>query len=297
MKNFRSPDNIEALSNLIHEFGSVLERFVSQEKDEASKGKKLDEVQSVANDFLVRTALNVGALPPLLSLYKSQSGMIQPIGLILRSVFSDFLTMCYLLTFANKENNKSFVNELHIFQRDSLRSFLEVGEMELNVRDYLKTIPSDGPTEADLKASHERTKTKVFPHLFTKAGKFKAAVELRETSDRALFHSKHEFVKPELSFVTEKYKWDRISKDEAFKKYILVYFGFKLFSQFQHYSKLSMDLIQKDSSEPYLTYYLIVAIDSVFIFTDFQMQIIAGGENEFSKSLNAIKEKLNSVIK
>jgi len=290
----RTPENVEKLKAIIEKYLVVVNNFIQTEIELQKRGKKLNDVQRVANDFLSRTFLNVKAVLELLELYKIQRGMILPIGLILRSICSDFLTLCYLSTFSGNKNevNESFLNELRLFQRDSVRSVMEVAEMEIDIQRFLKGIPKQSLGKDELLKMHEKIRNN-FSFLFNKKGGYKVASELRATSDKRFFYKK-EFKEPN-GFVTEKYKWKRIEKDEVLNKYILVYFSHKLFSQFQHYSKLSVDLLDK-GAEDHMFYYLVLSIDSVFIATDLQIQIIGGNENKLLNELRMVKDQINGVF-
>jgi hypothetical protein len=282
---------IDLLINILNEYLKIVGAFSKSENELAEKAKKLNLVQKVSMDFFLRTNINIDAIIPLLSLYKNRKDIIQPIALILRSVFSDLLTQCYLDIFSGDKNETtdSFKNELFLLDREFLRSFLEVGEMELKIKEYLPALSNSKLLDRkELAEMHDKTK-KQFNHLFKINGDFKSTSQLRTTSDDQYFKSKKDREEPS-GFMTEKYKWRHIEREEKFKQYVLAFFGFKLFSQFQHYSSLTMVLLEKGYDRLY--YYMIVGIDTVFISTDLQIQIIGGHDNKFLTPLRKLKDEL-----
>ena len=94
--------------------------------------------------------------------------------------------------------------------------------------------------------------------------------------------------------MTEKYKWERMIK-RGLGKYVIVFTAFKFFSQFQHYSPISMELT-KQVSEPYAFFHLIMAIDSIIIVTDMQIQIIDGKDSVYLPRLREIEKNLTTLL-
>ena len=133
-----------------------------------------------------------------------------------------------------------------------------------------------------------------FQYLFEEDGNWKLVKRLRETSDQTLFENRMAFEMPN-GFVSERYKWNRIDKNEKLNKYILTYFGYKLFSQFQHYSALSMKLLRE--GQEYLFYYLVISIDGLCIITDLQIQLITGdNKHELLPKLKEIVGDIDKVF-
>jgi hypothetical protein len=297
IENKRSPEKVTSLKATLEDFTKLIHLFSQMERQKSENGKELNPVQKVSSDFLVRTMLNIEGILPIIELYKTKRALIQPIGLIMRSILSDFLTLHYLLTFwdpADKEN-LSFKNELTLFDRDFLKSIMEMQEMEPDLKEFLKGNNSKFPTKDDIKMKHEQYKASVFNHLFDKNGKWKQVRELRSTSKRSLFSEKgDDFANPN-SFVTEKYKWTRISQSDDLKKYILVFFGYKMFSQLQHFSKMSMQFLEPES-EGHLFYYLVISVNAIFLACDVQIQLIGGQDHELLVELRRLEAEIDKIL-
>jgi hypothetical protein len=296
MQKLKSPQNTDILIDMCNKYSALIESFNQSELVKASQGKKLDELQIAVNHYIIRTLLNVKALEQLLQLYKTQRGIIYPIGLILRATFSDFITFCYLLTFCENGNivTESFKNETILFDRDGLKSFVEMMELEADLETYLPNTPPNfiGKSETHKKIEHVKSIT--YKQFFDNKGNWKKASALRNSSDKSLFTKYQTPFDEPNGFVSEKYKWDRIRKSDSFKKYILAFFGYKVFSQFQHYSSLSMELLSKEQ-ENYLYYYLITAVDSIFIISDLYIQLLDDNFNPQLVELRKIKNEIDSI--
>lgn len=294
MENYRTARNISTLQSLIKEYNSLLDEFAQAQ---IKSGKKLKTLQKVSNDFLNRTRINNEGLLPLLENYKTQISAIQPIGLLVRSILSDFLTFCYLATFSDGMDVEevSIQNELDLLERDFLRSMLEVIEIESKINQYNKNIPLEFEDREEYEAQIRDLKDR-FKHLFINDKsdlRLKKPKEFRATSFQTFFHSKEEFATAP-PFMTEKYKWERMIK-RGFSKYVTVFTAFKFFSQFQHYSPMSMELARKET-EPYAFFHLIMAIDAIIIVTDMQIQIIDGKGSDYLPRLRKIEDSVSDIF-
>ncbi len=81
----------------------------------------------------------------------------------------------------------------------------------------------------------------------------------------------------------------------GYPKYLTVFIGFKYFSQFQHYSKQSITMIE-EASEPHLFFHLLLAINSITILTDMQIQIVDGKESKFLERLRKLEDGFDKVF-
>jgi hypothetical protein len=290
----KSEGSVKALKKLVEDYNAIVDNFSMVQM---AKNAQLTKIQKVSNDFLERTRINCEALIPLLEIYEAKDAMIQPIGLIIRSTLADFLTFCYLVSFtsAGDEAQDSLQNELHILERDFLRSMLEVGEIESKLNEYNPNIPNAFES-VETYQEHLTAITNLFSHLYINEGgvlRIKTPSEFRQTSNPGYCDTPGVFENPG-SFVTEKYKWQRMVRRD-FGKYVLTFSGFKFFSQFQHYSKMSMEMIRKDSAGT-LFFHLTLAINAILIMTDFQIQLIDGNDGEFLKQLRELEEQFDDVI-
>lgn len=294
MTNLKTPESVGALKGIIVDYNALIDDFSFNQLEKAVDLKK---IQKVSNDFLERTRINCEALVPLLEIYKTNSSMIQPIGLLIRSILSDFLTFCYLVTFAasGDETQESVQNELHLLERDFLRSMLEVGELESKLNEYNENIPNAFPSEVAYQESLTHIRQE-FGHLYTgNAGdlRIKTPTEFRITTDQFYCDTPGEFANPG-NFMTEKYKWQRMVR-KGFGKYVTTFSGFKFFSQFQHYSKMSMEMIREDSAGT-IFFHLVLAINALLIMTDFQIQLIDGNNGPHLIQLRNLEVKFDDVV-
>jgi hypothetical protein len=292
--NYRTPNNISSLQSVIKEYNELLDEFAIVQVHKAAKLKTL---QKVCNDFLNRTRINNEALVLLLEIYKAKRSTILPIGLLIRSILSDFLAFCYLATFSNSKDADeiSIQNELDLLERDFLKSMMEVSELESKIDQYNENIPPAFEDNTAYEKHVEKIKHQ-FKHLFKSENtqlRFKKPSEFRATSLQDLFDSKEEFATAP-SFITEKYKWERMVR-RGFSKYVIVFTAFKFFSQFQHYSPMSAELI-REGSEAHAFFHLVMAIDSMIIVTDMQIQIIDGKDSKYLSRLRAIEKHLDNVL-
>ncbi len=290
----RNPETVAILKSFLEEYNIIVDEFTVEQ---VKSGKKLSVMEKVCNDFLQRTSLNVAGLIPLFELYKTEPGMIQPIGLVIRSCLSDFLTFCYLSTFASplEKSEASLTNELHLLEKDFLNSVLEVSRLEAKISEYNESIPNIFDSREEFEQETLEIK-KLFGHLFKSedAGlRFKKPSEFRQSSLPDYFDSKEEYSSGG-SFLTESKKWDRMTR-RGFRKYVTVFIGFKFFSQFQHYSKMSIEMIGKRSEE-HLFFHLIMALNSITIVSDMQIQIIDGAKSSFLDRLRNLEEKIDGAI-
>lgn len=294
MHNHRTPENITVLQSILIDYNKLVDDFAEYQ---IAKGVQLKPLQKASNDFLFRTRINNEALVPLLENYKTLPAGILPVGLLIRSVLSDFLTFCYLATFSHSKdaNELSISNELALLERDFLKAMMEVGEIESRIGDYNEAIRSAFENTEDFE-KHVTKLKEDFKHLFKSENsqlRLKKPKEFRETSLPECFDSKEEFgLAP--SFMTEKYKWERMSK-RGFGKYVIVFTAFKFFSQFQHYSPMSSILVE-EITEPYAFFHLLMAIDSMIIVSDMQIQVIDGNDSSYLAALRELENKLDDIL-
>jgi hypothetical protein len=294
MKNLKTPENVDCLTKALHIYLEVVYEFLK------SVGSKPDptSLQIVSKDLLHRIAVNVQGIVPCLELYKVHPAMILPIGLVLRSICSDFLTQCYLITFCEEDNSvtTSFQNEIDILNRDFLKTVIEMMEYEARIEKYLDVIPHDYISEDYIRKKIEGLKA-AHLQLFRKDGSPKSSKEIRSTSDPSIFKKyKTEIDKPNGSgFITESYKWKRLENHPHFKKYLPVYLGYKVFSQFQHYSSMSMPHFLKQREE-YFFHHLCTSVNAITILSDLHFRIIDDSQILFVEGLEQVNQCMNTVF-
>jgi|GEM_PF-2065167 len=286
--------NVENLKNVLLGFLNQLDTFGFIM---AKEGAKLDLAQLTFNRLLNRTELNIEGIVAILDIYKSQPAMIHPIAHILRTLLVDFLNFCYLMTFYNKEEDGliSFSNELDHFDRDFLKSAFELAEVEFD-------LPKNNPKFRERPPHQLQEKLKSFQesykHLFKTENsslKPKLSKELRANSNRDMFLSNEEFGNPGKGMLSESYKYRRLI-DNGFGKYADVYLLYKYFSQQYHFSNISNNLLNPNNAD-HNFFYLIWAINHVFLVTDMQIQLLDGKDSAFLEPLRKLEIELgNSLI-
>lgn len=292
--NLRNSENISILQTMLKEFSLLIDEFSIIQ---INKRNKLKPLQIVSNNLLNRTQINREALILLLENYKLKRSAILPIGLLIRSILSDFITFCYLSSFSDKNDvdEISIQNELKLLERDYLMAMIEVGEIEGNIHQYNKNIPTKFKNREAYELALNDVK-ELYKHLYkgeNPQNDLKEPKELRATSFTEFFDSKEEFEKPH-NFITEKYKWKRMIK-RGFSKYVIVFTAFKFFSQFQHYSPDSA-ILTREITEPHAFFHLLMAFDSMIIVTHMQFQVIDGKESKYLPRLREIEKTLDNII-
>jgi len=296
VKNLKSPHSINVLIRVLSRCQEFFKEFSREELKKAGEGKVLDELQKTANEFLIRTQLNVSGLLPLLESYKSKGSMILPIGLIMRSIFSDFITLCYLITFSDNErsSNESIKNELIVLNRDFIKSIFEIKKMEGLLAGYLPNFTAQFFSKQEAE-DYIRNAKLMMPNLFDAKGATRKISSIRSTSNSEFFKKFGTKIDSPESFMTDKYKWDRIEHHPSFKKYILIFLGYKIFSQFQHYSPISMQLLD-EKHEAKLFYELAIGVDAINIITDIHFQLIDNVDNKHLSDLRLLKVEIDNIF-
>jgi hypothetical protein len=292
-KSLKTADGLKNLIEIIKEFNNLTDDLAKEKV-----GAKLTVIQKACNDFMNRTRINNEALIPLLEIYKTDSSLLQPIGLVIRSMLSDFLTSCYLMTFHDPKDSteESLTNELYVFDRDFLRSMLETMELEKIIHELNPAFKPIFKDDDEYKAKVSTIK-KIYPHVYKKSDpelRLKKIEEIRDTSDKKYFSSKEEFATVGGGFMSEKYKFERI-KSRGFAKYSTAFISFKYFSQFQHYSKKAMDMLE-DDFQNFGYFHLVASYNLALIATHFQIQLIDGTTSKYIKRLDTLLPKLDNCF-
>lgn len=292
-KDLKTPERLNTLINIIKEYNQLTDDLAK-----AKNGTKLTIIQKVCNDFMNRSRINNEALVLLLEIYKNNDSLIQPIGLIVRSMLSDFLTSCYLMTFHDPKDSdeQSLKNELYILERDFLKSMLETIKLERSMHELNSSFKPVFANEDEYNEKLSSIK-KLYHHLFQNDDinqEMKNIKELRDTSDNKFFPLKDKFANIGNGFMSEKYKFNRI-KTHGFGEYSIAFIPFKYFSQFQHYSKKAIDMLE-DDFQRFGFYHLVTSINLALIATHFQIQLIDGGTSKFIIRLDKLLPKLDDCL-
>jgi hypothetical protein len=294
MENYWSKANVEMVNKFILELANVLSAFHDSERKKANGGKELNKLQRIANQFLDRSIMNITAIRELLPAYSSKSFMIFPIGLIMRSVCSDFVTLLYLLSFTKRgtEINATFETELDMLDRDLIKTYFEMKQIESELPNYVSILPIQAKGKQDIDDQLSQLRTGSLKRYFTANGKLKQSADIRIKADRSMY------VNPDLtkphSFMSDSYKWKQVSTDDT-KKFIFAYYAYKTFSTFQHYSPVSYQLIN-GQQEAFLFSQFLVGVNSIFLMLDLIIQIIDHQDSEFKVKANEVSQRLSSEL-
>lgn len=295
MKDFYSSKNIEHISKYIKNLVKIIDEFGTEHSLKSRAGEFTPSpIQKVSNDFLHRLILKLKAIDNLLPLYSEDHYQIHSIGLLLRTILSDFLTFLYLASFnePEAEEQRSLANELVMLERDFYESMIEASKVETDF------AAMNGKDDAEVEKEYdERIKriNEIYKHLFLDEDttkRIKKAEEIRATSNRALFINSNELKRPNR-MVSEKYKYDHLN-DVGFNKYKIVFSMFKFFSQFQHYSKHSINML-RDEFRRFSFYYFILTLDLTNILVDFHFNLYEGAKDQLEK-LRELKNELATIF-
>lgn len=241
---------------------------------------------------LVRIEANVNALIVLYPHLKDDTTFKLPINLILRSIVSDYLTIEYLLTFKNPQDNSdtSIINEITVMNIDFVKFQEAILKEELT---YLKE-----------KNVHPWSQKKVDERLhqfysdnndifIEKNGEFIARPikTFRESTPTKILDD--DVIRN--SKVTEKRKFDRVKSLGLEEFSIPAFLPYKYFSQFQHPTSNMDDLIMSD---PKIIDFrmMLMAIDLIFILT---LQIFreTNPDKEIERKIKECQDNLVQLIK
>ncbi|MFC0263002.1 hypothetical protein [Fontibacter flavus] len=294
-KGIYNPNNIEKFSFVLVLLSVVIDDFT---KEMVGSGKALNLPQQVFNKLLLRTRSNLEALICLLDVYKEQSFIFHSISHIYRTLLVDFLNFCYLMSFYDPEEPdfSSFKNEYDFFNRDYLKSLLEMDEVE-------RLIPQECPMYDIVNKSQEKREQNLiqlktyFAHLYRNSninGEIKTAEELRVNSKDSLFESKDDRANPKIAMLSEKRKFRRILKSD-YKEYADIFIYYKYFTQQYHFSGHSnLHAGQDSSGENY--HNLVWCTYRMTDFVKLQIQEIVG-DRRYEEKIHQIQTQLTDCLK
>lgn len=297
MENRKTETNVKLLDSIIRRLVEVLREFSLAETKKAESGQQLNQLQHIATQFLDRTIASMFGIQALLPSYSKHHVAIFPMGLILRSIFSDFITLLYLLSFTKRgtEINNTFLNEIQMLDRDFVRAYIEIKKLEGDLDQYMAVLPDGFKGREAIETEIDGLKTNELKSFFRKNKTLKSATELRHNSDPLLFYSQEAFKKPENTFMTDSYKWNQVKSDSEVSKFILAYHSYKIFSSFQHYSVIGHRWLTK-GKEAFLFMEVILGVDAIFLILDFVIQLIDKKDSNHLLKLNSLKQELNKIL-
>jgi hypothetical protein len=215
--------------------------------------------------------LNVESINHLLPLLNQDYRFKTSINLIYRSIVGDLITLNYLKGFVDETdvNQVSLSNELNIFNKEYLLSSYEglLAENEYNINNYKLN------NEVVIDETDAIEFRNITSRLLDENGKWIFNSKLRSsTNTDILLKIKNAGIKDtNKGFISESEKI-KFLKETNSNSYLQLKFLFKYYSQFQHFSPSTFDLINCDLDYTLNTYktcvYLIIRFlkDSLELF-------------------------------
>jgi len=292
MKNRQlyNKENIEILIRYCECYINVFDTFTA----EVTK-QKLNPIQIVTADFLIRSRTTVEGVKALLTLFEKHPHHKMSIFLLLRSLASDILTYLCLLTFEDEADNSqtAFKNEVDWFDLDFLKEMLKQHELNESLRniDGVSQLVSSNDNEKNNSIKKELLDR--YRHLLNAQGKPKGIKEIRATTNNK--HFKRHPEKKIVHFSNEKDKYERIITYQNYKLMSPVYAQFKYFSQFHHYSRGSMFFFEHNHLD-YDIVNMMVLFTSLYTVAELQYRKLMGPDNKYSQMLNQLDTILNDLL-
>lgn len=207
------------------------------------------------------------------------------VNLLLRSICSDVLTAIYLLTFYDKDDpeNISLKNELDIISTEYLRSVKKIIEEDHELMTLLSIEPTTSIEEK------RKWYNSVSENLSNEDGKLKTKNQIRLTTNDEI----KEGLKTGGLFISEDEKYQRI-KDKGFTQFGFAFTIFKYYSQFQHFTLSSRDLIEHEPFHD--TFFMSLTIDQMLMTIDLILQISNTQNPDFRAQIKTIRDKLSENL-
>ncbi len=274
---------IEKIIKLIDEYAEFVNKVFIE-----SKANKVNNEFYIFIDLLIRFRTNIKSVNLLLPYFKTDIEFKTPISLLLRSVNADVLTVCYLNSFcmSQDENKIGLQNEIKVLYKDYVNFLKVFGKEELEL--IKKYHPDWIEYIKQLELSVDNHISNYSEYYSDKKGQKKiiSNFDLRKTTPDYFFFDSEEKRNPS-SFVTEKYKFDRLKKRNDDNLAGQAFLAFKYYSQFQHYSTATIELLYL--SPQCLDFRLLeISLENVFISTNLILKIVCneGYKDEIRRFLN-----------
>jgi|GEM_PF-4607946 len=255
--------NIKKLISLIKNYISfITNRLVKLD------GVELNYYQEFLIHHIERFSLIAESLIPILNLMQNDIRHKLSLSLLLRSINSDFLTIFYLYTFydENNDNQIAINNEINIFLKDYVKFIEYISEVEPEVRKHFKDISEEFTKKKDYALNNLHIEYKNLYNYKNGEFKLKSNLEIRESTPNSFFVNNDRGKN-----LTEKDKFKRLKTNEK-ENFGMAYIIFKYYSQFQHVSPKSIELLRNNPQ--IIDYkYLIHSIENLFIATNLGLKM------------------------
>ncbi len=235
-------------------------------------------------DILARIRYNLEGLSNLLSCFEEDYRLKISVSLLLRSICADQLTILYLLTFYDKEDESNIAvkNELDVISSEYLQY------VKKTLREDHDLLVLLGFEKESAYSEKVIWFNKLAPELIKESGKIKTRTELRETTPNKI----KEGLKPYGNFLSENEKSNRI-KEFGFAKFGFIFIAFKYYSQFQHFTTMSKKIIEY--SPLYDTYYMALTLDHMLITTDIALKFVKSPNVDYGEEITIIRNKIVKI--
>ncbi len=288
-KNMNKKLDIDKICLLLEEFSEFLKERIND-----LKNKNIED-DYFFSELLVRFQYNIYGILSILPKFRENIEFKLPLSIILRSITTDVLTVFYLNSFISPKDKdlSGLKNEIKIFKKDYVRFIKDFSQEELELvkkntpqwKKYINILEN-------LINNHYENYSDFYKVVDNKS-KLKSNSELRETTPAFFFPDLKSKNEPN-SFITEKYKYDRL-KCVSHEKYCgFAYLAFKYYSQYQHISSATKKLLYLDRNQ-LDDKFLSLTIENVLISTNLILKTLL--KDGFSDCISRYIENLKNIIK
>lgn len=250
------------------------------------KGSELGTVKIVLLDLMKRIQSNLYGVKLLMNELPNDRYLILPVSLLVRTCLSDALTGFYLLTFSRHE--ESFKNELKVMALD----YVAYAERLINLEPRYSGVElsEDAYQKIVVEKLHELSEK--YPELILSVEKNK--LKTRKCKDIRAGSAKEIFLREEniSRRIGEKEKFDQLynNPNSGVRNISYLYPLFRFYSQFQHYTILTRNLIDLPIKE-HVPYFSL----SLVLITQVLKSIVVTIElpEKISKALDSKIEEIN----
>jgi hypothetical protein len=288
-------ENINKLTSFCQQYCEIYDEFI---KETQLINSPLPH-QVISSDILKRFRITTDALLQVMPLLLKHPNHKMSVFLLLRSQLSDLLAYLCLWTFIDKENpndQTAYKNESDLFDLDLFVAMEIMYEQNIELSQF-------GEIGKILSSQDEARNTAIKAHLYEvfknlvdpETNKpYKKPAKIRSTTDAKFFKTPDE--KNQI-FKSEAKKIERIKEygDDATKEIMAPAFSaFKYFSQFQHYSRASMDFFRHANLNHDIIN-IVTSLTQLNVVSHLQYRHLTGDENKYSTKMKELLDLLGEI--
>lgn len=289
-------ENIATLASIFKEYCELIDDFSNY-----MNGKTINPLQQFARDILLRIRINSQSISLLCSSLYEQPTIMMSVFLIVRNIYSDFITFIYLMSIADhpdkdklppEERQKAFENELSVLEMKYYKSMIASADIETKMPKYNKSfefIEGDKRRREELLDKYKDE----FRDLYIDGNvnnKLKSNADLRSTTTPLLIPNEKKNAR-----LTDAYMID-FAINIRFPKYALIDAFYRIASQFHHYSQNSNQFLTPDAIK-HLFFYLIFSFNYLTILTQMLIQLIDGKDSDFIEKTKNLETRMDEILK